>query len=67
LRQAKIETAVFSEQLQHVIEEANAGGDVIPAASFDTQFAGDLSLFGVALNLSGSGHGFYPASTFREN
>jgi hypothetical protein len=30
---------VLGEQLQHVIEEADAGGDFVAAAAFDAQFA----------------------------
>ena len=31
----QIEAAVLGEQLQHVIEEADAGGDLVAAAAFD--------------------------------
>ena len=31
----EIEAAVLGEQLQHVIEEADAGGDLVAAAAFD--------------------------------
>jgi hypothetical protein len=44
----EVEAAVLGEQLQHVVEEADAGGDFIPAAAFDAERAGDLRLFGVA-------------------
>ena len=50
----EVEAAVFGEQLQHVIEEADAGGDVVAAAAFDLQRAGDPRLFGVALDGGGS-------------
>ena len=33
--QLQIEAAVFGEQLQHVVEEADAGRDLVPAAPFD--------------------------------
>ena len=44
--QLQIEAAVLGEQLQHVIEEANAGGDLVAAAAIDLQRAADLRLFG---------------------
>src|SRR5450759_3847840 len=50
----QIETAVFGEQLEHMIEEADSGGDVVLAAAFDLQLAGDLRLLGVSLNGGGS-------------
>src|ERR1019366_1495893 len=52
--QGDIESAVFGEQLQHMVEEANAGGDVIASAAIDFQGAADACLFGVALNGSSS-------------
>ena len=53
----QIEAAVLGEQLQHVIEEADAGGDVVAAAAFDLERAADLGLFGVALDGGGSHDG----------
>ena len=35
--QFQVEPAVAREQLQHVIEKSHAGGDAIPAASFDRE------------------------------
>ena len=46
---------MLGEQLQHVIEEADAGGDLVPAAAFDLERAANLRFFGVALN-GGSSH-----------
>src|SRR5581483_9012083 len=46
----QIERAVPREQLQHVIEEADAGADLIPAAAFNRQLQADLRFFGLALN-----------------
>jgi uncharacterized 2Fe-2S/4Fe-4S cluster protein (DUF4445 family) len=51
----QIEAAMLGEQLQHVIEEADAGGDLVAAAAFDLERAADLRLFGVALD-GGSSH-----------
>ena len=48
--QLQIEAAVLGEQLQHVIEEADAGGDLVRAAPFDREAAADLRFFGVALD-----------------
>src|ERR1019366_6013600 len=53
--QGEVEAAVLGEQLQHVVEEANAGRDVIASAALDVQGAGDACLFGVALN-GGASH-----------
>ena len=35
----EIEASVLGEQLQHVIEKADAGGDFVRAAAFDAQAA----------------------------
>jgi hypothetical protein len=51
----EIEAAMFGEQLQHVVEEPDSGGDTVLAPSFDAQVACYPRFFGVALNLSGSG------------
>ena len=48
--QRQVEAAVLGEQLQHVVEEADAGRDVVPAAAFDLQRAADAGLFRVALD-----------------
>ena len=45
----EIECAVAREQLQHVIEEADAGGDLVLAAAFDRELDRDARLGGVAL------------------
>src|ERR1035441_2842862 len=52
--QGEVEAAVLGEQLQHMVEEANAGGDVIASAAFDFQGAADACLFGIALDGGGS-------------
>ena len=65
----QIEKAVPSKQRQHVIEEANARGDLILATAIEIDRKLDLSFGGVASNRCGSGHGFatgliqYVAST----
>ena len=43
----EIEAAVFGEELQHVIEEADAGRNLVASAAFDAEFAADLRFFGV--------------------
>ena len=48
--QLQIEAAVLGEELQHVIQEANAGRDFIAAFAFDFERAADLRFFGIALN-----------------
>ena len=47
--QLKIESAMPREQLQHVIEEANAGGNLVSAATFDGQCECDARFGRVAL------------------
>src|ERR1700733_11955333 len=47
--QSEIEAAMLGEQFQHMIQKADSRENVVRAASFDTQAAADLSLFGVAL------------------
>ena len=37
--QLEVEAAVLGEQLQHVVEEADAGRDLVPAAAFDLERA----------------------------
>jgi hypothetical protein len=54
-RKFEVEGAMLREKLQHVIEEADAGGDLIAAPAFDAQFAADLRFFGIALEFSCSG------------
>ena len=51
-RELEIEGAVFGEELQHVIEEADAGRDLVPAAALDAEFAADLRFLCVALEFS---------------
>jgi hypothetical protein len=50
----EIEGAVACEQLQHVIEEANAGGDFVLPAAFNGEFDGDARLGGVASETGGA-------------
>jgi hypothetical protein len=52
--QFQIEGAVAREQLQHVIEEADAGGDFVLAAAFNRQVDGDARLGGVAFESGGA-------------
>src|ERR1700685_1044907 len=44
----EIEAAMLGEQFQHMIQETDSAGNVVCAAAFDAQPAGDLGLFGVA-------------------
>ncbi len=48
--QLQVEAAVLGEQLQHVIEEADAGGDFVAAAPFERQAPADLRFFRIAFN-----------------
>ena len=41
---------MLREQLEHVIEEANAGEDLVLACAFEHEMAGDLRLFRVAID-----------------
>jgi hypothetical protein len=41
---------VASEEFQHVIEEANPGGDFIPSVAFDRKLDGDARFGGVAVD-----------------
>ena len=50
----QVECAVAGEELQHVIEEANAGGDLVLAAAFDGEMDGDTRLGGIALDDGGA-------------
>ena len=50
----QVEAAVLGEELEHVIEEADSGGDFVAAAAFEFERAADARLFGVALNGGGS-------------
>ena len=46
----EIEAAMLGEELEHVIEEANAGGDFVSAGAFEAELAFDLSFLGIALD-----------------
>ena len=37
--ESQVEGSVFREQLEHVVEEADAGGDFVAAAAFDGELA----------------------------
>jgi hypothetical protein len=50
-RELEVKRAVFGEQLQHVIEEANARRNLVAATAFDAEFATDLGFLCVALEL----------------
>src|SRR5437016_308473 len=50
----QVEAAVPGEQLQHVIEEADAGRDAVLSAAFNFELAGDLRLLGITLHDGGS-------------
>ena len=52
--QREIEAAVAREQLQHVIEEADAGADVVPALPVDRQPPLDLRLRRTSIERRGS-------------
>ena len=48
--QVEIESAVMREEFQHVIEEADAGRDVIASAAIDRKRGANLRLSGIALD-----------------
>jgi hypothetical protein len=50
----QIETAVLGEKLEHVIEKANAGRNLVPAPAFNDEPAADLRFFRVALDRGAS-------------
>ena len=61
--QRQIETAVTREQLEHVVEESDAGADVVAAAAIDRQCASDLCLRRLAIEYRRSTHRGLPAAT----
>src|SRR5206468_1560091 len=46
----QVESAVASKELEHVIEEANAGGNLVGAASIDGKRKLDVGFVGVPIN-----------------
>jgi hypothetical protein len=48
----QVETTVFGEQFEHVIEKPNAGGNVVRPLALDREAALDLRLFRDPLDLS---------------
>jgi hypothetical protein len=46
----EVECAVAGEELKHVVEEANAGGDFVLTAAFDDELNVDAGFGGVALD-----------------
>src|SRR4051812_35725334 len=50
----QIEATVASEELEHVIEEVNPGGDLVFSPAIDLERQGDISLVGLATELGGS-------------
>src|SRR5208282_6110521 len=56
--EAKIEAAVARDEVQHVIEERNAGRDFGLAPAIEMQAEINLRFFGVAANGGSSGHRF---------
>src|SRR5258708_2239640 len=50
--ETKIEAAMPSKQFQHMVEESNAGGNLVPSSAIDVQRKVDASLVGVALDAS---------------
>src|SRR5688572_5581153 len=61
--ECQIEAAVPREQLEHVIEEPDAGPDVIAAAAVDCQRAFNLRLGRLAIERRCSAHRCLPAAT----
>jgi hypothetical protein len=50
----EFECAVTGEQLQHVIEEANASGDLVMTAAFNGELDGDACFGGVTFKARGA-------------
>ena len=63
----QVETAVAREQLQHVIEEPDAGGNLVSSTTVQGQSTADLSFGGPAIERGGArahpGHGVGPDPT----
>jgi hypothetical protein len=51
----EIEAAMFGEELEHVVEEADSGGNFVASAAFDAEFSPDLRFLRIALQLRRSG------------
>jgi hypothetical protein len=54
---ARFTAAVAGELLQHVVEEADAGGNVIGAGAVEIDFGGDVGFPGLALDFRFAAHG----------
>jgi hypothetical protein len=52
----EIERAVARNQFEHVIEEADSGGDARPSASIQIQLQPDVGFVGLAMNLGSAWH-----------
>ena len=48
--------AVFSEQVEHVVQKRDSGGDLGVARAIDLEGEGDAGFCGVTLDFSGAGH-----------
>jgi ribosomal protein L12E/L44/L45/RPP1/RPP2 len=53
-RNLEIESAMTGKQLEHVIEEANAGGNLVASAPVQVQPDADVSLCGLAVDFRAS-------------
>ena len=53
----QIDRRVLGQQRQHVVEEADAGGDLALARAVEIQLEADLGLGGLAIDGGGAGHG----------
>ena len=52
----EIGEAVFSEQVEHVVQKRDSGGDLGVARAIDLEGEGDAGFCGVTLDFSGAGH-----------
>ena len=50
----EVEATVAGEELQHVVEEADAGGDFVDTLAIYAEFEGDLGLSGRAIDSAGT-------------
>ncbi len=55
-RDREIERGVLGQQGQHVVEEADAGGNAGLARAFEQQFQVDVGFGSLAVDFGGSGH-----------
>src|SRR5271165_1842742 len=48
--QREVKAPVFAEQLQHVVEESDTGGNVVDARAFNAEGSANLRLLGITFD-----------------